>query len=239
MNRRLVLAVVLSLCMVTAGCLSGGTGGDADATDTQSPGDAGDGAGGSGGGDAGDGDAGGSGDSSSLQPGEWTVFDFDEPATYTYDVYMEGEGEGQLIWDIQSVDGDTVTVRMVYDVGDERYESTVSGTKETVQSQLYTNPAGILLVTTMFTPATWYAGQDLSEGTKWSYTTQDGSASFAVTGTSTYADVECYTSEMTVDQQVLHEGCFAPQLGLAPYTAYYNEDGSLSMEMKLVSYVKN
>ncbi|MCT9097214.1 hypothetical protein [Haloarchaeobius sp. HME9146] len=224
--------------MVTAGCLSGGTGGDADPTDTQSPGDAGDGAGGSGDGDAGDGDT-GSGDSSSLQPGEWTVFDFDEPATYTYDVYMEGEGEGELIWDVQSVDGDTVTVRMVYDVAGERFDSTITGTKETVQSQLYTNPAGILLVTTMFTPATWYAGQDLSEGTKWSYTTQDGSASFAVTGTNTYANVECYTSEMTVDQQVLHEGCFAPQLGLAPYTAYYNEDGSLSMEMKLVSYEKN
>ncbi|WP_267640052.1 hypothetical protein [Haloarchaeobius amylolyticus] len=235
MNGRLVLAVVLALTVLSAGCLSGDTGADVTTTPTT----AGSGGGGDGSGDgAGDG-SGDGGPVSSLQPGEWTVFDFDEPATYTYDVYMEGEGDGQLVWDVQSVDGDTVTVRMVYDVAGERFESTVTGTKETVQSQLYTNPAGILLVTTMFTPATWYAGQDLSEGTKWSYTTQDGSASFAVTGTDTYANVECYASEMTVDGQVLHAGCFAPQLGLAPYSAYYNEDGTLSMEMTLVSYEKN
>ena len=55
-------------------------------------------------------------------------------------------------------------------------------------------------------------------------------------GIETYAGVDCFASEMRVDGTVLYEGCFSPDLGLAPYTAYYNEDRSLSMEMVLVSY---
>ncbi|WP_435347487.1 hypothetical protein [Haloarchaeobius sp. HRN-SO-5] len=222
MTRRTVLTAMVVVCVLLAGCVSGG--GDVPTTSTAgSDGNGGD----------------GSGDSSTLDGGSWALLEFDRPATYTYDVYVEGEGSGTLVWDVQEVDGDTVTVRTVYEMGDERYESTVTGTKETVEGQLYSTPAGILVVTTMFTPSTWYAGQDLRVGTQWSYQTAEGSASFEVTGVESYGDVDCYRSEMRVDGSVLYEGCFAPDLGLAAYTAYYDEDGSLSMEMELVSYEPN
>lgn len=227
-------ALLVVLTVLLAGCV-GGVNVDADSTPTANPTTSG-GSGGSGGGGSGSGGGGSSGD---LEPGSWELLEFEEPATYTYDVFVEGDGEGQLIWDVQSVDGDTITVRTVYELGGERFESTVTGTRETVQSQLYTNPAGILLLTTMFTPSAWYAGQELAVGSGWSYQTGEGSASFEVTGVDTRAGVDCFASEMRVDGTVLYEGCFSPDLGLAPYTAYYNEDGSISMEMVLVSYERN
>ncbi|WP_435358986.1 hypothetical protein [Haloarchaeobius sp. DFWS5] len=233
MNRNLLLVLVVSACIVLAGC-TGGLGGDGAAQGTA--GGSGDNGGSGGSGD----DAGaGAGDSSALQSGEWEPFDFDEPAKYTYDVYTEGDGEGTLVLDVQEVSGDTITVKTVYEMAGERYESTFTGTKENVQGQMMMNPAGIILMTTMIQPGAWYAGQDLEVGTQWSYSTQEGSASFEVTGTETVAGVECYHSEMTVNSSVMYEGCFAPQLGLAPYTAYYEEDGTLSMELELVSYEKN
>jgi hypothetical protein len=223
--------VLVVLTVLLAGCV-GGVNVDDDSTTvatTSSSGGSGSGGGGSGGGSS-------NGD---LEPGTWSVLDFDQPATYTYDIFVEGDGEGSLVWDVQSVDGDTITVRTVYELGGERFESTITGTRETVQSQLYTNPAGVLLLTTMLTPSAWYADRELEVGSGWSYQTPEGSSSFEVTGVDTHAGVDCFASEMRVDGTVLYEGCFSPDLGLAPYTAYYNEDGSLSMEMVLVSYEQN
>ncbi|MFC4407406.1 hypothetical protein [Haloarchaeobius iranensis] len=225
--------VLVVLTVLLAGCV-GGVKVDDGATTVATTSSSGTGSGGGGSGGGGSG-----GSSADLEPGSWNVLEFGQPATYTYDIFVEGDGEGSLVLDVQEVDGDSITVRAVYELGQERHESTVTGTKETVQSQLYANPAGILLLTTMLTPSAWYGGQELEVGSGWSYQTQAGSASFEVTGVETYAGVDCFDSEMVVDGTTLHEGCFSPGLGLAPYTAYYDEDGSLSMEMALVSYEPN
>lgn len=239
MARKTVLLLVLTVLL--AGCV-GGIGGTSDSTATTATtadtgGSGSGGSGGSGGGGSGSGGSGGG--SGDLQPGTWDLLEFDQAATYTYDIFMEDQGHGTLVFDVQSVEGDSVTVRTVYDLDGDHYESTISGTRDMVQSQLYTNPAGAILLVTMFTPATWYADQRLEVGSGWSYQTQDGSASFDVTGVETYAGVDCYRSEMRVDGEMLYEGCFSPDLGLAPYTAYYNDDGSLAMEMELVSYERH
>lgn len=244
MKARFVLVVVV--LVLTAGCLTGGSGGvpesdgaggdggDGGAGD----GDAGDGATGDGG-DSSDGDAPDSSDGGEAASGEWEPFAFDTPARYEYDVFIEGDGEGTIVWDVESVDDGEYTVTLVYEMGDERYESTATGTKDTVVQQFFTNPGGIVLVTTMSQPAIWYEGRDLTTGTKWSYSTPQGSASFAVTGTDTYAGVDCWTSEMKINESVFHEACFSPDLGLAPYAAYYGEDGTLEMSLTLVSYEEN
>jgi hypothetical protein len=57
-----------------------------------------------------------------------------------------------------------------------------------------------------------------------------------VNGTKTIGGVSCFTSEMKINTTVVHAGCFSPDHGLAPHSAYYDEDATLQMEMKLVSY---
>lgn len=226
-------AILLAIVVLTAGCVSGGGPPEGAAGTTTAGGN--DGGGGDGTDAAGDGDGTG-GDTVS---GQWEPFNFDTPATYEFAVFMEGEGDGTIIWDVQSVTDDEYTVRMVYEMDGERMETTATGTKDTVMSQFYSNPGGIILMTTMFTPAAWYQNRDLSTGTQWSYSTPQGSASFAITGTDTFAGIDCSRSEMRVNSSVVHEGCFAPGLGLAPYAAWYDEEGTLEMEVVLVSYEAN
>jgi hypothetical protein len=60
--------------------------------------------------------------------------------------------------------------------------------------------------------------------------------SFAVTGTDTVGGVDCYTSEIRINDDIFHEACFSPDRGLAPYTAYYEDSGDVSFSMELVSY---
>lgn len=240
MQARFVL--VVAVLVLTAGCLTGG-GAAPESPDASAGGDgaSGDGAGG----DSGSGDGasdGGSGDDapdSTDSAGEWEPFAFDQPARYEYEVFMEGDGTGTIVWDVQSVTDGEYTVTLVYEMGDERYESTATGTKDTVVQQFFTNPGGIVLVTTMSQPAVWYEGRELSTGTKWSYSTPQGSASFAITGTDTIAGVDCWRSEMKINDSVFHEACFSPDLGLAPYAAYYGEDGTLEMSLTLVDYREN
>lgn len=254
MQTRLVL--VVAVLVLTAGCLTGGAG----APTTSSDGGGGEGGGGAdgsaGGSDGSDGGAGagggdgaadghdasgGDGDDTtdSDLAGEWEPFAFDEPARYEYEVFMEGDGTGSIVWDVQSVDDGEYTVQLTYEMAGERFETTATGTKDTVVQQFYANPGGILLVTTMSQPAAYYENRDLSTGTKWSYSTPDGSASFAITGTDTVGGVACSTSEMRLNDSVVHEACFSPDLGLAPYAAYYGEDGTLEMSLALVAYEKN
>lgn len=234
--------ILLAVMVLLAGCVSDG--GSAVPTDGPTAVDGSNGPGndiddeGSGDG-AGDDGTDGDGAGSDSASGEWEPFDFDTPATYEYEVFMEGEGEGRIVWDVQSVVADEYTVRMVYEMDGERIESTATGTKDTVMSQFYTNPGGIVLLTTMYQPATWYQDRDLSIGTQWSYSTPQGSASFAITGTESFAGIECSRSEMRVNSTIVHEGCFTPALGLAPYAAWYDEDGTLEMEIVLVGYREN
>ncbi|WP_323676613.1 hypothetical protein [Halorubellus sp. PRR65] len=237
MQARFVL--VVAVLVLTAGCLTGG-GGAPESTTVGTDGANGGGASADGGDGSGDGASGDdTSDSTDAASGEWEPFAFETPARYEYEVFMEGDGEGTIVWDVESVDDGEYTVTLVYEMNGERYETTATGTKDTVVQQFYTNPGGAVLVTTMSQPSAWYEGRDLSTGTKWSYSTPQGSASFAVTGTDTIAGVDCWTSEMRVNGSVFHEACFSPDLGLAPYAAYYGEDGTLEMSLTLVAYEEN
>lgn len=257
MNRATVLTVLMSLLVVLAGCSgagvsddganggngngnsdSGGNGNDAGGNgDSGGNGDAGS----SGNGDAGDGSGDASGGTDGLDPGEMNFFEFDRPGRYVFDVEMAGEGSGQVTWDIQSVDGDQLTVYVKYAVGGQSYESTVSGTKSDIQGQLIMSPAGSFAMLGIFSPMFgYYDGQQLAVGEQWSYSTDQGSMSFAITGTDNYAGVDCYTSEIRLNDSVMHEACFSPDLGLAAYTAWYEEDtGNVEMRMELVEFQRN
>ena len=231
-SRTTLTAVLVCALVVLAGC--GGTATDSgsnvstDAESTQPASEEDPGADGS--------DDGGSDSTGSGSGDAWEAFDFDRPAKYTFDTYMEDQGEGELVWDMTAVSGDEVTVDLHYSAGETTVDTTVSGTKDDVQSQLILTPGGQFFLIALFSPTfAYYEDQPLSVGEGWSYTTADGSASFEITGKDTYANVECYVSEMHVDEELVHEGCFAPDLGLAPYSAYY-ESGEVTASMELTDF---
>lgn len=233
-TRSPIVVLVLCVTLVLAGCSGTSTSANDEAvTDTSTPiSDAADQP-------SGEGESSGD-DSSSADDVAWQAFEFDHPATYTYDTFMSGDGEGTLVWEVTEVNGDEVTVSVDYQAGETSYQSTVSGTKDTVRGQLMMSPAGSFLIVSIFSPTlAYYEDQTLEVGQGWSYSTQEGSASFEITGKDTYAGIDCYASEMKVDGNLLHEGCFSSDLALATYTAYYEENGELTAKMELTSYEAN
>ncbi|QLG50428.1 hypothetical protein [Natrinema halophilum] len=166
----------------------------------------------------------------------WKPFEFDRPVTYTYDVYSPDDGAGTLVWDVTDVTDDGATVTVRYDTTETQFETTVTGTKDDLQSELLMTPAGPFIVTTIFSPTmAQYEGRSLTVGNEWSYSSSDGSMRFEVTERQSYAGVDCFASVTEIDGQTVHEGCFSPELELAPHTAYYDEDGDRTYEMTLVS----
>ncbi|SER58249.1 hypothetical protein [Natrinema salaciae] len=166
----------------------------------------------------------------------WNPFEFDRPVTYTYEIYSTDDGSGTLVWDVTDVTDDGATVALQYDTAETQFETTVTGSKDDLQGQLLMTPAGPFIVATIFSPTmARYEGQTLTVGNEWSYSSPDGSMRFAITERDTIAGVDCYASVTEVDGSTVHEGCFSPELELAPYTVYYDDDGTRSVEMRLVS----
>ncbi|UTF53475.1 hypothetical protein [Natronosalvus rutilus] len=228
-RRRLLRTAGVTAALVLGGCLDDVPIGDVEADED--------------GDDGGDSDGTDSGTDSSDRsqtgdPGDasWNPFEFDRPITYTYETYSADEGAGTLVWDVTDVTDEEATVTLEYETAETQFETTVSGTKEDLQSDLILTPAGTFVLATLFSPTMgYYEGRTLSVGDEWSYSSPDGSMRFAIIERRTYAGVECYASVTEVDGRTVHEGCFAPDLGLAPYTVYYDENGERSFELALVS----
>lgn len=171
-----------------------------------------------------------------LESATWNEFEFRESARYEYEFFVRDEAEGTLLWDVQEVDGDTVTVHVEYDDGETEYESTVTGDRETVQSDLLMTPAGGIVLVTVFSPMYGgFRGERLETGNEWSHSSPEGSARYTVTGSDEIAGVPCYETVIEIDGETVHEGCINPDLGLSLYSAFYDE-GGLEFEIELVSF---
>lgn len=149
--------------------------------------------------------------------------------------YMDGE-TGRLIWDIQEIDQNTYTIDIEYSLGDESYQSTLTGDKDEIRGQIASTPAGIIMMASFFSFAGAYRVQQLKPGNQWLQTYQGDTVTYRVIGQENYAGVNCYTTEITHNQKPIHRGCFSPNLGLTAHTALYNETGQKTMEMKLKEY---
>lgn len=245
-QRRAISVLVVCLTVVLAGCTGfGGLGGsDGQVTTTdhsdsdagQSGGDDADARSQDGASDDTDTDD-SDGSSDAIGDGTYGLFEFERPGVYTYDIATAEEGEGQLVVDVQQVSGDQATVKVNYELGEQSFETTTSGSKDQIRRQLFTTPAGAFLIATVMPTAGYYADRELKVGDGWSYSGEDGSASFEVTGTETYGGVECYASEMRHNDTVIHEACVSPDHGITPYVVYYDEEsGEPTISMELVSY---
>ena len=211
--RQKIATVLLVALVALAGCTGGG-GGDA------SPGN--------------DGDENGNGDG--LGTGTYQPFAFDQPGTWEYDVFVDGSGEGTMTIDITKAAEDQIAATVTYDVGGQVQETTVSGAPETIQQQLLRSGAGAAVFTTMATSGAAFTGQQLSAGTEWSYSQDGQTVSYEVTGTDSYAGQQCYATEVRSNDALAFENCVAPDMGLALYSAAYDVDGNVVMQVELTSY---
>ena len=190
--------------------------------------------------------------SSAVGDGTFRFLAFEQPGTYTYEVTFaptvrsqqgtaepvtrQGENQSaEYVIDVVQAAENQYEVQVSISMDGMDNQQTFTGTRTEIQQQMLGSQVGSLLVP-LTTMTGFYQGQTLQAGQSWSYSTEEGTASFEVTGSDSYAGVECSVTEASVNGTVVHEACVSPDRGLAPYVAYYDESGTLTFEMELASY---
>ncbi|EMA52787.1 MULTISPECIES: hypothetical protein [Halococcus] len=164
---------------------------------------------------------------------------FEQPGTYTYEVTTGGaDGQkqsGEYVIDVVQAAEDQYEVQVSFSMGEMSNQQTFTGTRQAIQQQMLSSQVGAFLAP-LATMTGFYGGRPLQVGQSWSYSSQQGTVGFEVTGEDSYAGVDCFVPQASVNGTTVHEACVSPDRGLAPYTAYYDESGTLTFEMELTSY---
>lgn len=168
----------------------------------------------------------------------WEPMRFSQAGTYTYDFYFEEEGEGTVVFSVTDLTDEQVTVHVDYQVGETSFDTTVTGAHDTVYGQLMASPASAFVFMTLFSPMIgYYQGETLEVGNQWTHMTEDGMATFEITEVRSYAGVDCHASEMRVDGDLWHDGCFAADHGSIIQSVYYDEaSGEVVGSIELTDY---
>ncbi|MFH5796961.1 hypothetical protein [Haladaptatus sp. CMAA 1911] len=220
MRRVTLLLVVVSV--VLAGCA--GVSNQLDAGDGSDSGSSG-------------GDGSGAGDAGTTQDDVFLPFAFERPGTYTYETYEMDDGTGKIVWDIQSVEGENITMRSTFTHDGKTRERTATFTREEAMVQVAFLPGGEYATMTMFSPSmNGVYGNDFRVGNTWTVPSSDGTMTYEITGKKTYAGIGCYNSEIRINGSVFTDACYSPDHGTAMYGVVYDDDGTKVREMKLVSY---
>lgn len=264
-NTRVLTTLLLVFAVVLAGCTGiGGLGGEDDTTDvtpttSETSGDGGDSGDSNGepsgdGGDtgasngngadtsAGDGTDSAVGDDSQLED-DW--FNLSEPGYYEFDLAgMDPEtGEqvtGRLVYDAEAAGNDELTVSVDYEFGSEQFQSTTTAPADEISAQLFLNEAYAPIATLQGVSLMYLFEMGFTDPAVGNYkqsTTDEGTQTTKVTETRTYAGLECFFVETTLDGDPIQEGCIrGSEGGIAPYAATYTDEGELELEVELVAF---
>ncbi|MFC4989033.1 hypothetical protein [Saliphagus infecundisoli] len=204
--------------------------------------DAGDGSSGAGADDS-DGDVGLDSMVGDGADGEW--FNLSAPGHYAFDLagMDEETGEqvtGRLVYDIEDAGNEEVTTSIDYEFGTEQYQSTTTGPADEVMGQLFLTQAHAPVLALQSASLLYYFEMgftDPSVGNR-KQTTVDGQTQVTeVVEERSYAGVDCYFVETTVDGELSQQSCLrGADGGIAPYVATYTEDGDLELEVELANY---
>ena len=196
--------------------------------------------------DAGDdsSDADGSNDGGGAEAEE-SWFNLSKPGHYAFDLAgMDAEtGEqvtGRLVYDVEAAGEGEVTTSVDYEFGGEQFQSSTTGPAEEASSQLVLNQAYVP-VSTLQSVSVLYLFEmgftDPSVGNRKQSSTDEGTQVTEVTEKRTYAGLECFFVETTLNGEPSREGCIrGSEDGMAPYAATYTEEGELELEVELVEY---
>lgn len=164
-------------------------------------------------------------------------FAFEHPGIYTYETYDEEGGTGKIVWDVQSVDGENITMRSSFTHDGTTQERTATFAREDAMVQVAFLPGGEYATLTMFSPSmNGVYGNDFRVGNTWTVPSEDGTMTYEITKKRTFAGIECYNSEIRIDGSVFTDACYSPNHGTAMHGVVYDEEGTKVREMKLVNY---
>jgi len=166
-------------------------------------------------------------------------FNLSKPGRYVFEIESAEEGTGSMSFETTEVSNGQATVSFQYDLGEESFESTVTGPVGEVEPQIATSPAYAYLTAIRLggvSAGMLSGGEDLQVGNEFSQQSAEGSMHIEVTGTDSYAGVDCYVIESRVNETLAQETCTQQAFSSAPYVAFYDENGNLEQRIELVEY---
>ena len=191
-----------------------------------------------------DSDADGSDDGGDAEVEE-SWFNLSKPGHYAFDLAgMDTEtGEqvtGRLVYDVEAAGEGEVTTSVDYEFGGEQFQSSTTGPAEEASAQLFLNQAYAPIATLQSVSLLYLFEMgftDPSVGNRKQSSTDEGTQVTEVTEKRTYAGLECFFVETTLNGEPSKEGCIqGSEGGMAPYAATYTEEGELELEVELVEY---
>ncbi|RBI60051.1 hypothetical protein DMJ13_20460 [halophilic archaeon] len=260
LNARVLATLVLAVVVVLAGCTGiGGLSGDGDTADATSTA-SGTNADGGGSGDGADTDASdGTGADASAGDGAGSTigedsqaednwFNLSKPGHYEFDLAGMDEETGKqvtgrLVYDVEVAGAGELTTSVDYEFGSEQFQSTTTGPAEEFSAQLFLNEAyapiaALQSVSLMYLFEMGFT--DPTVGNRKQSTTDEGTQITEVTEKRTYAGLECFFVETTLDGEVTQQSCIrGMEGGIAPYAATHTDEGELELEVELVEYESN
>lgn len=184
-----------------------------------------------------DGASGSSG--SALLNAEEDWFNLSKPGKYVFEIESAEEGTGKMSFETTEVSGGQATTKATYELGDDSFASTVTGPVGEVQPQLATSPAYTYLLAIQLGgigAGALSGGEDLEVGNKFSQQSSQGSMDIEVTGTDSYAGVDCYVVETRINGTLNQQVCTQQAFSSVPYFVTYDENGDLVQRVELVEY---
>lgn len=265
LNPRVLPTLLLVFAVVLAGCTGiGGLDGDDDMADVTTPTSETNGDGGESGdlsgessSDGGDTDASNDdgADTSAEDEADSVVgedsqteddwFNLSEPGYYEFDLagMDRNTGEqvsGRLVYDIEAAGDDELTASVDYQFGSEQFQSTTTAPADEISAQLFLNEAYTPIATLQGVSLMYLFEMGFTDPAVGNYkqsTTDEGTQTTEVTEKRTYAGLECFFVETTLDGDPIQEGCIrGSEGGIAPYAATYTDEGDLELEVKLVAF---
>lgn len=147
---------------------------------------------------------------------------FENPGSYTYDLFVRGTGEGRMIWMVEEAAENEVTVVLHYELEGDIFDTTISGRKESVKNELLTTPAHPFVQIMLFPSILpFFKHVNPSTGDRFTFPVLEREGSVEITGKYTHAGIEGYTSTWRIDGERRYEDCVAPDLKLVLSATYY------------------
>ncbi|WP_254536091.1 hypothetical protein [Halomarina litorea] len=174
-----------------------------------------------------------------------TLYRFERPETYTFETVdgLAADGaSGRLVVDVTEADGETASVDLTYEYGDQRFEDTVSGpVDEDLQADLMLSRAGGYFFSMGQTGIANYlqVRETVTVGDVWE-TGGSNRLRVEITERATLAGVEGYRFVTSLvggeDEGVVSRGVYSPDLQVLPEFVMEGEEGETALSKTLVEY---
>jgi hypothetical protein len=174
----------------------------------------------------------------------WTPYNFKGSERFKFDVEITEAGaiqKGYYVLELSRGEGDKIKMHVKAKLEDNEFDSSVTGTRETIyqsmMSQMMFNPAAAPMFITLFAPwwSMYFTGHDWEVGSQWNMTQEGEKVSFKVESECSHAGKKGKKGVWKEGDKVRAEFCISTDVAL-PLHIRFSEEDDKHYELTLKEY---